>query len=78
MNDVIPWWQSRTIWAAIVTGLAPLIGTIFHVNLDPGTLQQIVDAATVAATTVASILAIISRIKATSTIATPSNPQVKS
>jgi len=29
-DDVIPWWQSKTIWAAIIAGVAPLIGTIFH------------------------------------------------
>jgi hypothetical protein len=72
MDDSKPWYTSRTIWAALVTGLAPLLGIVFHVSLDAGTTQQIIDAITTAATVGASVIAIIGRVKATTTIGKPS------
>ena len=43
-EDTKPWWQSRTIWGAIVTSLSLLAYFLGLGNmLEPGKVSQIVD-----------------------------------
>lgn len=54
---VKPWWQSKTMWGAVIAGLAPVIGTAFHVSLSDAQVQQYSDAAATVATVLGAILA---------------------
>lgn len=71
MSDTKAWYQSQTIWAAVVGMLAALLGPYalkYGVNLsDPATQETIVGAIVA----VSGVFAIIGRVRATTTIGTP-------
>lgn len=70
MEDVKPWWQSRTIWASIVAVLAVVAG-YFRFELVEADQAALVDAITSIIGAVAGVLAIYTRAKATTKIGKP-------
>ena len=62
-----PWWQSKTIWGALITIIA-LILSLFGVQIDEQTKQVLINESVALATAVAGIvgavLSIYGRIKA--------------
>jgi uncharacterized membrane protein len=62
-----PWWTSKTIWGAIITVLAVVLG-FFGVQVDAETQALLVDNAVAAATAITAlvgvVLSIYGRIKA--------------
>lgn len=71
--DTKPWWQSKTIWGAIIATIATVL-KLFKVNVDlpPDLTDQILNAVTL----VGTILAIIGRVNASKVISSqpPINP----
>ena len=67
MEETKPWWQSKTIWGAIITIVA-LILSLFGVQIDEQTKQVLVNEFVAAATAiggiVGAVLSIYGRIKA--------------
>lgn len=61
------WWESRTIWSAIVVLLATIAGA-FGFVVDEGTQGEIVDLITAVVAGIAGLAAIVYRIKATKQI----------
>lgn len=61
------WYQSKTIWASIVTVLA-LIAGMFNLTIDTETQQGIVELVTVIVGVIGSTTAIWARIRASKTI----------
>ena len=62
-----PWWQSKTIWGALITIIA-LILSLFGVQIDEQTKQVLINESVALATAIAGIvgavLSIYGRIKA--------------
>jgi uncharacterized membrane protein len=71
MEETKSWWQSKTIWGAVITIIA-LIASLFGYQIDPQTQQIILDRTmaivTAVGTIVGSVMAIYGRIKATKRI----------
>ena len=71
MNETKAWWQSKTIWGAIVT-VASLALTFFKVQIDPQTQQVLVNEVTAVVSAVGAlvgtVLTIYGRFKATKKI----------
>ncbi|MBU2328755.1 MAG: hypothetical protein KJ755_15630 [Alphaproteobacteria bacterium] len=64
MLDVKPWYQSKTIWGALIAIASPLLG---RAGLDVGGAEQaeIAEAMTTLAGTVGGLLALYGRLTAT-------------
>jgi hypothetical protein len=64
MLDMKPWYQSKTVWGALIAIAAPLLG---RAGLDVGGAEQaeIADALTTLAGTVGGLLALYGRLTAT-------------
>lgn len=64
MLDVKPWYQSKTVWGALIAIAAPLLG---RAGLEVGGAEQaqIADALTTLAGTVGGLLALYGRLTAT-------------
>lgn len=64
MLDVKPWYQSKTVWGALIAISAPLLG---RAGLEVGGAEQaqIADALTTLAGTVGGLLALYGRLTAT-------------
>ena len=64
MLDVKPWYQSKTIWGALIAIASPLLG---RAGLDVGGAEQaeIAEALTTLAGTVGGLLALYGRLTAT-------------
>jgi hypothetical protein len=64
MLDVKPWYQSKTVWGALIAIAAPLLG---RAGLEVGGAEQaeIADALTTLACTVGGLLALYGRLTAT-------------
>jgi hypothetical protein len=73
MNDQIPWWQSRTIWALVVSIAVQAINATGK-HIDPDLQGTIVDTLMQIASAVAAGVGVYYRVKTTATIITPSNP----
>jgi len=63
MQNSKKWWQSKTIWGAIITLIA-VIAQLFGVKIDPALQQQLVTQITTIAAGVGGLLALYGRIKA--------------
>jgi hypothetical protein len=59
-----PWYRSKTIWGAIITGIATILNITGQVNLDLTEQAQITDGLVAVGSLVGVILAIIGRVKA--------------
>ena len=73
MNDVKPWYASRTLWGAalaIVSGFVPSVGALLSI---PGVHDGTLDALSEVGSMVGGAVAVWGRVTATTTIATPSN-----
>lgn len=68
MDDMKTWYQSRTIWGAIIAVLASLAHA-GGLNLTAGDQGQIADAAVSLAGTLGGLVAIWGRLKATAKVA---------
>lgn len=69
MNNVpMPWWQSRTIWSALVVIVCQILRLADVIDLDDVLQQQIVDAILAAISFGAGIAAVGFRMTATRTI----------
>jgi len=68
MKDTKGWYQSKTIWGAIISIVATLISILTHKTISPETQQvivnQIVNIATAVAAIAGGIMAIVGRLKA--------------
>jgi hypothetical protein len=76
--DEIHWYQSRTIWSAIISAVAAAVAITGH-NIDAGTQVQVVNAVVDFAngvSIVAGLLAAWYRTRATTTIKTNKPPDV--
>lgn len=64
MLEMKPWYQSKTVWGALIAIAAPLLG---HAGLQVGGAEQaeIADALTTLAGTVGGLLALYGRLTAT-------------
>jgi uncharacterized membrane protein len=66
--EVKAWYQSKTIWGAIITVLSLIISVVFGVQIDEATKQVLIDQAVALATAIGvlfgSIVSIYGRIKA--------------
>ena len=64
MLDLKPWYQSKTVWGALISIAAPLLG---RAGLEVGGAEQaeIADALTTLAGTVGGLLALYGRLTAT-------------
>jgi hypothetical protein len=64
MLEMKPWYQSKTVWGALIAIAAPLLG---HAGLQVGGTEQaeIADALTAFAGTVGGLLALYGRLTAT-------------
>ncbi len=64
MLDMKPWYQSKTVWGALIAIAAPLLG---RAGLDVGGAEQaeIAEALTTLAGTLGGLLAISGRLRAT-------------
>ncbi len=74
MNDNQPWWQSRTVWCAMV----PLITSLAHfagVTLSPDTQSSLPDVLMAIAGAIGAVGAIFYRIKATKAISAQKDVQ---
>lgn len=62
------WYQSKTIWGAIITVLSLIISVVFGVQIDEATKQVLIDQAVALATAIGvlfgSAMSIYGRIKA--------------
>ncbi|MGI9365321.1 MAG: hypothetical protein ACR2O8_09075 [Rhizobiaceae bacterium] len=67
MNDVKPWYQSKTIWASIVS-LVAVIAAAFGVNIDESMQTAFVEAALQFVAVGGALIAVIGRLSATSMI----------
>ena len=70
MEDVKPWWQSKTIWASIVAVLAVIAG-YFRFEIAAPDQAALVDAITSFVGAVAGVIAIYTRASASSKIGKP-------
>lgn len=70
MEDVKPWWASRTIWASIIAVVAVIAG-YFRYDIAPADQASLVDVITTGVGAAASLIAIFTRIGATSQIGKP-------
>ena len=77
MDNTIPWYKSRTIWATLIAAISALLSMTGH-SIDPTSQDQLVTAASDVANGVAvlaSFVAAYYRTKATNVIApTPKPP----
>jgi len=74
-----PWYQSKTIWGAIIAMIAPMLALLTHngVHILPADQDQLADLLSGAGTTFGGILAILGRASARTQIAsTPIPPTV--
>jgi hypothetical protein len=69
-QPTIPWWQSRTIWCAVVP-LVVSIARLFGVSLPDDVQASLPDVLMAVASAVGAIGAIIYRVKAIQPIAVP-------
>lgn len=67
MNNSKPWYLSKTIWAAIITILAPIAG-IFGMPVDAIDNAALAETILQAITALSGIVAIFSRVYATEVI----------
>jgi hypothetical protein len=70
MDDLKPWWASRTIWASIIAVVAVIAG-YFRYDIAPADQASLVDAITTGVGVVAGLIAIVTRIGATKQIGKP-------
>jgi protein-S-isoprenylcysteine O-methyltransferase Ste14 len=67
MNEMKPWYQSRSIWGGIVA-LAAAIAGLFGVSLDAATHEALAAALTSAAAAIGAVVAILGRLAAQKTL----------
>lgn len=67
MNDVKPWYQSKTIWASIVS-LVAVIAAAFGLDIDDAVQTAFVEAALQLVAVGGSLIAVFGRLSATSMI----------
>jgi hypothetical protein len=67
MDDIKSWWQSRTVWGAVLAILAPLLAK-YGYAIDPALQADLVTAILTVFGAAGGVLAIIGRVKATKTI----------
>jgi hypothetical protein len=68
MNDTKVWWQSKTVWGAIIALLAG-VATLAGLDLDASLQDQLAELLTGAGNLVGGALAWYGRVKATRTLA---------
>ncbi|QKV18622.1 hypothetical protein [Oricola thermophila] len=67
MDEVKPWYLSKTIWSALVS-VGATCGAMFGVPVDAGSQAALTEAILQAVSAVAGIVAILGRVGATSRI----------
>jgi uncharacterized membrane protein len=67
MNEMKPWYQSRSIWGGIVA-LAAAIAGVFGAPLDAATHEALATALTSAAAAIGAVVAILGRLAAEKTL----------
>jgi hypothetical protein len=70
MDDIKPWWASRTIWASIIAVVAVIAG-YFRYDIAAADQAALVDAISTGVGVVAGLIAIVTRIGATKQIGKP-------
>ena len=63
MEETKVWWQSLTLWGAIVTVLAALAG-LFGIDIDADTQKQIIEYIILGASAIGGLIAAYGRIRA--------------
>lgn len=64
IGDVKAWYASRTIWGAILAGVAPIVALLFRSSIDAATVDQAASALAAIGGGVGAAIAIYGRIKA--------------
>ena len=67
MEDVKPWWQSKTIWASIIA-VAAVIAGYFRYDIASADQAVLVDSITTVVGAIAGVFAVYTRVTATSKI----------
>lgn len=67
MNDIKPWYLSRTIWAAVVT-IATALAGLFGVRVDGVDQPALVEGVLQTVAAVAGVVALFGRLSATTRI----------
>ena len=68
MNEVKPWYQSKTMWGALVSLAALITGKLFHMDISDQDQLTIVDTMTSIGVNVGVILTIWGRVAASKKI----------
>ena len=68
MEDTKKWWQSKTIWGALVTVLVGILNAFSIVSIDGAAQGQIVDIVVQITGIVSTVVTIIGRVGAKATI----------
>ncbi len=67
MDSTKPWYQSRTVWGALIAVFAPLFG-VAGLHLAPGIEAELADGLVAVAGGIGGLLALYGRLSATSAI----------
>jgi hypothetical protein len=59
-----PWYQSKTVWAAVVAVVATVLGTVYKWNIGEAEQAQLVDAIMVVVDIIAGAVVVIGRTNA--------------
>ena len=73
--DSKPWYQSKTMWGAILAILAPVIGQLLHHSFSDTDIQSGADAFAAIGSGIGGIVAIYGRTKATTAITATTPPK---
>lgn len=73
MNETKNWWESKTIWGAVVVVIAQLARLFFKIDITDAEQAQLIDALSTIASILGSALVAWGRVSATSTI-NPTKP----
>lgn len=68
MDTSKPWYQSTTIWGAVIAILVPLLSLIFKVQIDAATTADLSNWLAGVGASVGGLFAIIGRVKASTTV----------
>ncbi len=64
MDDTKPWYQSKSLWGAVVAAIAGALGLIAGIDVSAEDMERTVSLVTAAAAAIGGIVAIVGRVMA--------------